>query len=250
MNTIASYEKASLADRRGSTSLWRLIVETLTKDIVTGKYAPGDRLPTEQELAQSFDVHRNTVRRALQVLRNQDLIRIEQGRGSFVRERLVRHPLGPRTRLISTLRDVERTGERRFLGSKRIRADKTLARDLGVQRNQFVRQVDRLSLADGVPVAVSSNYFPLPRLEGIEKHIEATGSFTEAWRQCGIDDYQRFESRISAIPLSSADADILRQPRRRPAILIVNINVDAEGAPIAVSHTRVSPQHMELIIRY
>jgi len=250
MNTTGPRGKAPLAERRGSTSLWRLIVETLTKDILAGKYAPGDRLPTEQDLALAFDVHRNTVRRALQVLRNQDLIRIEQGRGSFVRERMVRHALGPKTRLISTLRDVERTGERRFLCARRVRAEKSIASDLKIPRNQFVRQVDRLSLADGVPVAVSSNYFPLPRFEGIEKYIEVSGSFTEAWSHYGIEDYSRFESRITAIPLSSADADILGQPRRRPAILIININIDADGIPIAVSHTRVSPQHMELIIRY
>ncbi|MGV6871906.1 phosphonate metabolism transcriptional regulator PhnF [Pseudochelatococcus sp. B33] len=250
MNTNLPPEKASLAERRGSTSLWRLIVETLTKDIITGKYVPGDRLPTEQELAVTFNVHRNTIRRALQVLRDQDRIRIEQGRGSFVRERVVRHPLGLKTRLISTLQDVERTGERRFLYAQRVRADKSIASDLKIQRNQFVRKVERLSLADGVPVSVSSNYFPLPRFKGIEKYIEESNSFTEAWRHYGIEDYSRFETRITAIPLSSADADILLQPRRRPAILMVNINVDADGIPIVVSHTRVSPQHMELIVRY
>jgi GntR family phosphonate transport system transcriptional regulator len=250
MNSIAPQEKASLAQRRGSTSLWRLIVDTLIKDIASGKYAPGDRLPTEQELAHSFDVHRNTVRRALEVLRSQDFIRIEQGRGSFVLERVVRHQLGPRTRLISTLQDVERTGERRILGSRRIRADKSLAHDLGIARNQFVRQVDRLSLADGVPVAVSSSYFPLPRFEGIEAHIRETRSFTESWRRYGVGDYRRLETRITAIPLSSMDAEILGQPRRRPAILMININVDADGVPIVVSYARVAPQHMELVIRF
>jgi len=245
-----SHPIASLAQRRGSTSLWRLIAESLTKEIASGKFGPGERLPTEQELALSFHVHRNTVRRALEALRNQDIIRIEQGRGSFVRERIVRHQLGPRTRLTATLRAIERTGERRFLGAKQVRADKSVAGDLRIPRNQLVQRIDRLSLADGIPVSVASSYFPLPRFKGIEKHIQETGSFSEAWQRYGIKDYRRFESRITAIPLSSADADILDQPRRRPAILIINVNVDEEGVPIVVSHTRVSPQHMELVVRY
>jgi GntR family phosphonate transport system transcriptional regulator len=236
--------------RRGAISLWRQIADAMAKDIRAGKYAPGEQIPTEFELATIFNVHRNTVRRALQVLRNQSLIRIEQGRGSYVQERVVRYLLGAKTHLTVTLRDVERVSECRVIGMARLRADSLLASDLRIPKNQFLQRVDTVRLVDGAPVCISSSYFPLPRFEGIEKFILETGSFTESWLHYGIEESRIYESRITAAPLSGAYADILGQHRGRPVIVLVNIDVDAEGTPIGASHTRVSPQHMELIVRY
>ncbi|WP_420965418.1 phosphonate metabolism transcriptional regulator PhnF [Bradyrhizobium sp. B120] len=241
---------SSLYARRGATSLWRIVVESIRRDIIGGTYKPGERLPTETELAAIFGVHRNTVRRAFAVLKERDYVRIEQGRGTFVKERIVRHRLGPNTRLTTSLRDLDRVGERRFVRSVRVRPDKDLARDLRLPQGQFARRVDTLSVIDGIATWVASSYFPLPRFEGIEAFIEGTGSFTESWKHFGILEYQRFEARISAGPLSQADSLLLGLPRRQPVIMITNINVDVEGIPIVVSRTRVAPQHMELVIRF
>lgn len=242
--------KSPLQERRGATTLWRIIVESIERNVAAGRYKPGERLPTEEQLAATFSVHRNTVRRAMTILRERDLIRVEQGRGTFVKERLVRHHLGPRTRLTAALRDIERVGERRFIESARLRVSKELARDLRLGRNQFVRKVETLTLVDGQPVSVASSYFPLPRFERIESVIQETGGFTESWKRYGVVEYRRLEARISAVALSAADAELLNLSRRQPAVLIVNINVDGDGAPIVVSHTRVSPQHMELVVRF
>jgi GntR family phosphonate transport system transcriptional regulator len=230
--------------------LWRLVVEALQRDIAGRKYKPGDRLPTEAELARDFNVHRNTVRRAIGVLRDREYVRVEQGRGTFVKERLVRHHLGPKTRLTAALRDIDRVGERRFIGTARVRAGKQLARDLNIPESRFLRRVDTLTLVDGAAVSVASSYFPLPRFEQIEQLIQQTGGFTESLKRFGVLEYRRHETRISAVQLSSADAKLLQLARRQPAIFITNINVDADGVPIVVSFTRISPQHMELVVRF
>ncbi|MCP3418664.1 phosphonate metabolism transcriptional regulator PhnF [Bradyrhizobium brasilense] len=226
------------------------MVEAIRKDITSGTYKPGERLPTESELAATFGVHRNTVRRAFAVLKERDYVRIEQGRGTFVKERVVRYRLGPRTRLTASLRDIERMGERRFVSSARLRLDREQSRDLRVPVGQFARKVDILSVIDGVAASVISNYFPLPRFEGIEAFIERTGSLTESWKQFGVLDYRRLEARISAGSLSQADSLLLALPRRQPVIIVTNINVDVDGVPIALSKTRVAPQHMELVVRF
>ncbi|PSH60873.1 phosphonate metabolism transcriptional regulator PhnF [Phyllobacterium sophorae] len=240
----------SLHERRGASVLWRLVAERIEKDIKTGRYKPGDRLPTEFELASELNVHRNTVRRAMAVLKERDLLRIEQGRGTFVRERKVRHQLGPKTRLTAALQDMERVGERRIIGSERVRVTRDLAKDLRLARSRFARRVDTLTVIDDIVVSIASNYFPLPRLDGIEKLIAETGSFSQAWAQLGVLEYHRSESRISAVALSQKDATLLDLPRYHPAIFVTNINVDADDVPIVVSYTRIAPQQMELIVRF
>ncbi|HEX7200561.1 MAG TPA: GntR family transcriptional regulator, partial [Dongiaceae bacterium] len=65
-------------------SLWRQIAESLSADVKAGRVKPGERLATELELAERFAVNRHTVRRAMAALADQGLLRIDQGRGTFV----------------------------------------------------------------------------------------------------------------------------------------------------------------------
>lgn len=60
------------------------LTHELTARIVSGEYAPGERLPTEAQLQERWGVSRSVVREAMKVLASQGLVRIEQGRGTFV----------------------------------------------------------------------------------------------------------------------------------------------------------------------
>ena len=105
-------------------------------------------------------------------------------------------------------------------------------------------------MVDTIVVSLTASYFPLPRFEKIETIIEETGSFSEAWKRLGVQEYRRHESRISAVALSKLDAELLSMSRGQPAIFVTNINIDEEGLPIVVSFTRIAPQHMELVVRF
>jgi DNA-binding transcriptional regulator YhcF (GntR family) len=61
------------------------IASKLRAAILTRKLAPGDRLPSQPELAARYGVARETVKRALDVLRSERLIISRQGSGAFVR---------------------------------------------------------------------------------------------------------------------------------------------------------------------
>ncbi|HUO00134.1 MAG TPA: GntR family transcriptional regulator, partial [Bradyrhizobium sp.] len=59
-------------------SLWRQVGETLLQEIDQGVLSPGERLPTDADLAARFQVNRHTVRRALAHLQNEGLLRVER----------------------------------------------------------------------------------------------------------------------------------------------------------------------------
>ena len=46
------------------------LMEDLRKQIVSGKIKPGEKLPSENELSGTYQVSRQTVRKALQILQN------------------------------------------------------------------------------------------------------------------------------------------------------------------------------------
>jgi len=83
MTDIAPLIKRSLVDQALEQLRWR---------ITEGKWAIGERLPTEPELAAELGISRNTVREAMRVLAFSGLIEIRQGDGSYLRS--MTDPLG------------------------------------------------------------------------------------------------------------------------------------------------------------
>jgi GntR family transcriptional regulator, transcriptional repressor for pyruvate dehydrogenase complex len=72
-------------------SLTADLVERLTTEIVSGRLAPGSRLPTEQEMVRANGVSRTVIREAVAVLRADGLVSVRQGVGAFVAD-TVRRP--------------------------------------------------------------------------------------------------------------------------------------------------------------
>jgi GntR family transcriptional regulator len=61
------------------------VLETLAAEIASGRYGPGDPIPSEAELCERFGVARMTARRAVRVLRERGLVVTEWGKGTFVK---------------------------------------------------------------------------------------------------------------------------------------------------------------------
>jgi GntR family transcriptional regulator len=70
----------------------RRIADAVRSLITSGELSPGDKLPSERELARRFNTARNTAREAIRLLTEEGLVTAQHGRGVFVREkqRLVR----------------------------------------------------------------------------------------------------------------------------------------------------------------
>jgi GntR family transcriptional regulator len=73
-------------DRRSPIPFYFQLTELLGREIDDGRWAAGERLPSEPAICQQFGVSRTTVRQALAALESQGLIRREKGRGTFVAE--------------------------------------------------------------------------------------------------------------------------------------------------------------------
>jgi GntR family transcriptional regulator len=71
----------------GGRPAYLRIADRLRRDIADGLWAPGERLPSANELAEQFKSTRATVASAVEVLRREGLLFTQQGRGAFVRQR-------------------------------------------------------------------------------------------------------------------------------------------------------------------
>lgn len=83
--------KKSLANK----SVVDRVVDQITGAIINGELTPGAKIPTELELAESFQVGRNSVREAIKVLEAFGVLRIKRSEGTFVAEQFTKRMLDP-----------------------------------------------------------------------------------------------------------------------------------------------------------
>jgi GntR family phosphonate transport system transcriptional regulator len=242
----ADLARSDLARETGET-LWRQIVHTLEREIAAGATAVGGRLPTEAQLSARFAVNRHTVRRALEDLSRRGLIRVEQGRGSFVAEETFDYEVGPRTRLSEWIRRHNKEPSGRVLDLKEVAADAPTAAGLGLRPGARVARMERLGLADDMPVSLTSHHFPLSRLPGILAALREAPTITAALARCGVADYLRQSSRVTARLPQPREAELLRTPRTRPLLVAENINVDRGGAIVEYGISRFPTPRVQLV---
>jgi GntR family phosphonate transport system transcriptional regulator len=233
--------------RDTGVTLWRQIVRALEQEVAGGTLAIGDRLPGEGQLAARFAVNRHTIRRALGELSRQGVIRTEQGRGSFVAEDTLDYEVGPRTRFSEWVRRHSKEPSGTILDLREVAAEPLVAAALALKRGAQVVRMERLGLADAVPVSLTSHHFALTRFPGMLAALRETGTVTAALARCGVDDYLRQSTRVSARLPFPSEAELLRMPRTRPLLVAENLNVDRDGAAVEFGVSRFPTPRVQMV---
>ena len=234
-------------ERRAGVALWRQIAQTLEREIQDGTYPMGSQLPTEAQLSRRFSVNRHTLRRAVAFLQEAGLIRVEQGRGTFVQEDTIDYSIGRRTRFSENVRRLGRTPAGKLVSAETVPAESPVAQALGMPRGAPVVQIELLHLVDGRPVTITSHFFPARRFDGLIAAYQRTSSITEALRGCGIPDYFRRSTKVSARLPNMRDAQHLQMPRTQPVVVTESVNVDDSGRVIEYAVGRCAGQRMQIV---
>lgn len=226
--------------------LWRQIATRIGDDITTGRLGLGARLPAESALAARFAVNRHTVRRAMEELSRNGLITTEHGRGSFVAGDVMDYVIGPRTRFSEWVRRHNREPSGRMLDIRNTNADAAVAVGLQIPLGAEVVMLERLGLADDLPVSLATHWFPAT-LPGIALALQQEATVTAALAAAGVKDYRRSRTRVSARLPSAAEAALLRTARNRPLLICENTNQDAEGRIVEFCLTRHPTPRVQVV---
>ncbi|MCI4661335.1 MAG: phosphonate metabolism transcriptional regulator PhnF [Neomegalonema sp.] len=230
------------------TPVWKHIYETLRSEIVDGSFNAGDKLPTEKEFSERFDVNRHTVRRALSELSQAGIISVRRGSGAYVSDGILDYKIGPRTRFSQNVLDLGRIPSQKMLRSELVAADARVADRLGVRPGRPVILIESVGEADGTPVCFAEQNFPADRFPDFAGIYERTGSITETFKHYGVIDYLRAWTRIAAIAPSRTIAKKLRQPDNAPVLRAEALNLDMAGQAIEYAQTFFAGQRAALMI--
>ncbi|MGY3341060.1 DNA-binding GntR family transcriptional regulator/GNAT superfamily N-acetyltransferase [Streptomyces filamentosus] len=159
-------------------ALYQRIADQLRVQITEGALRPGDRLPTEAEIAATWDTTRSTAVQGLKVLVNEGLIISDRPRGYFVRSRrpmvyrpqgeFRKRPLSPEMDLFLTQMSEEGREASQRIEVKVEAPSRQVRERLQMQEGELVVVRRRVRFVDGVPYNVNDSHFPLALVQGSE----------------------------------------------------------------------------------
>jgi GntR family phosphonate transport system transcriptional regulator len=236
-------------------SLWRQISETLLGEIRQGVLKSGEQLPPDTAIAERFGVNRHTVRRAVGHLESEGLLRVEQGRGTFVVEDVLEYRLGATTRFTANLLQNHRAPTRSKLRLDEIGAPEAAADALGIESGESCILLTVLGAANGAPLSVGENYFPARRLPDLlqilREMVVLAGSelsITRALRAVGVETYRRRRTQISARLPSIDESRLLRMSRTQPVIVTESVDVCEDGVPVTYARTCFRADRLQFVV--
>lgn len=231
--------------KRDDGARYEEIADELRARIDSGQYAPGDRIPGENEIMTTFEVSRDTAWKALQVLRDQGLTETRQGAPTRVRrfERIVR-PAGKRLS-----RDVWGSGKSMWsvdvvdkqptpldVEVQPVLIDARVARMLGMEEGQAAIRRSRRYAIDSKPVLRAVSHIPGDLAEGTPIAEENTGPGGTYARLQDIGHAPTvFREEVRSRMPTKAEKEWLQIGRGTPVIEIVRYAADESGRIVEVN---------------
>lgn len=145
----------------GNKPMYRQIADALREKISAGELKPGDALPTESSLQEAFNVSRVTVRQALKLLTEEQIVESIQGSGTYVKEERVNYDIYQLTGFYEKLADRNVDTHSEVSIFEVLKADAKLAEKLNLFHDDKVWHVKRVRFIKQKPVNLEETWMPL-----------------------------------------------------------------------------------------
>ncbi len=198
-------------------------------ELAATELGPDAALPSERELMTTYDVSRDTVRKAINALVADGLLTRVHGRGTFV----ARPRLESRLHLASFSQDMRRRGltpSTRLLAVELDRPPADVAAALELDDDAKAWRLDRVRLADGQPIALENGWYPQAPLPGLDKH-DLGGSLYELFGDVFGLTIDTAEQTLWGEAANDEIAERLDAPAHTPLLVFRRVS-RAAGRPI------------------
>ncbi|MEP2010624.1 MAG: GntR family transcriptional regulator [Balneola sp.] len=217
---------------RDGTSLHKQISNWLRGQIQDGLLKENEKLPSENELSDTFDVSRVTVRRALQTLESEQLIYRCQGLGSFVSDHRTQQSFAQLKDFSEELAGSGLKASSKVISLEQEKVSEEISSYLNVKENGMVVKLERVRLGNGQPIAYDITWLPVfygQLIEGF--NLEENTIFQILENEFEIP-VEKGCYRLGAIVADAALASHLNVEEQTPLLLINRISYTIGDKPI------------------
>jgi GntR family transcriptional regulator len=230
---VTAHLRARLAETGADWPLYRRLMAALEAEILSGRLRPGAPLPGERILAEQLALSRVTVRKALDGLVAEGMLRRRHGARTEVNARVEKALSG----LTSFSEDMRQRGLSpgfHWLSRELTRPNPTEMMALGVSSAAPVWRLERVRTADGRPLALEVSTVPMTYLDSADA-VEA--SLYEALEARGALPVRALQ-RLRAARPTPKDRDALGCAEDTPILEIERRCFRADGQVVEYSRTR------------
>ena len=190
--------------------LYIQIKKRITESLVCGLWHPGQSIPSEIELAQSYNVSQGTVRKAIDELAAEKILIRRQGKGTFVASHNEEHNQLRFLRLTSSLGDKEKL-DNKLITFEKEKASNGLAKTLGINSASTVVSIKRVLTFNEKPLILDLIKVPAASFRGLtpEKVIEKKGSMYRMYETDFGIQMLHAKEKIRAVTASAEAAELL-----------------------------------------
>jgi GntR family transcriptional regulator len=218
-------------DRFNREKLYIQLTRILLDEIHAGKWQPGQRIPTEEELCREYNVSKITVRQAILNLSSEGYLLKVQGKGTFVTGVLPEGCLAMRTRFTEEMFGKEVHVEKEIL----FKGKKTPPPDAGGYLRTAGRTYYILSrrVVNGEPVYLEESFAPDRMVPGIEKVDFSRHSLYSVLQEMGI---KKIFKVVQTIEISQVRGDNAKQLDVRnsvPVLVVHRLLLSSDNTPVA-----------------
>jgi GntR family transcriptional regulator len=224
---------------RGPIPLHHQVFRDLKSALEANEWRPGERMPTERELAERYGCSLITVRHALSELVREGRIERTRGRGTYVlqpridrdiagamsfSEEMQRRGLDPTTRVVSAR--IEPAGE-------------AIAGSLGVAADAPVVYLERVRLGSGEPLLLEQARLPAERFPGLLAFDLERRSLYDILSERYSTRIVRAREAVEPVVLKRREAELLDLPTRSLALQIDGVAFAADGSAVEAARSFV-----------
>jgi GntR family transcriptional regulator, transcriptional regulator of bglA len=227
---------------------YKEIADRLELDIRDGKFDAIKKLPTEDELMKTFEVSRNTIRKAITQLVNRGYIYQVQGSGMFLREHAVSDfiNLGSLRGLTKDLKS--KTIETKILELLVIEADEEKAIKIRCEKGSKLYYCKRLRVVDGEPFSIEISYFKKDIVPYLNEDIARNSIYSYI-----IEDLKLHigfaDKVVNCEKIDEEKANLLHVIPGDPALVIENTVCLANGTIFELSQSIFHYQKAKILNR-
>ena len=204
-----------------------------------GEWQPGNRLPTERDLAARYGCSLITIRRALGELVREGRLERTRGRGTFVLHPRIDRDFAGHLSFTEEMQTRGLDPETRLIAARPESAGEAVAAALDIELGSPTLYLERLRLADGQPLLLEQVHLPAERFPGLLASDLERGSLYDLLTEGYGVRVARAREVLEPVLLRAREARLLGRKRGSPALLIEGIASSADGRPVEFGRTFV-----------
>ncbi|MCG6156540.1 GntR family transcriptional regulator [Rubinisphaera margarita] len=204
------------------------------RSALAAEYQSGDRFLTEREISEKFQVSRATANKALASLVSEGLLEFRRGIGTFVRRDLIDYDLRSLVSFTEKARAAGKKPKTTVLTFRRLEAgtiDCEIREALELDSDERVWELERLRLADGVPVILEHRYVVTSFCPKLTR-TQAAGSLYQALTGPHGIEIAGADEVIRAVLLPRKEAALLEVTARAPAFEVTAVGYTKDARPL------------------